>query len=134
MVINTTGQSPDYLQRSARHLASQTDFEQAYAVGESAVKLAIEGRNGVMPIIKRLSDKPYTWEIATAELADMANVEKMLPRDYITEDGFGITQKCRTYMQPLIEGEAYPPYENGLPKYVRLKNTLLDKKLPKFNL
>jgi len=124
----------DYLQRSARHLASQTDFEQAYAVGESAVKLAIEGRNGVMPIIKRLSDKPYTWEIATAELADMANVEKMLPRDYITEDGFGITQKCRTYMQPLIEGEAYPPYENGLPKYVRLKNTLLDKKLPKFNL
>jgi 6-phosphofructokinase 1 len=124
----------DYLQRSARHLASQTDFEQAYAVGASAVELAIAGKNGVMPVIKRLSDKPYKWEIATAELKDMANVEKMLPADYITEDGFGITEKCRTYMQPLIEGEAYPEYENGLPKYVRLKNKLLEKKLPKFDI
>ena len=87
-----------------------------------------------MPVIKRLSDKPYKWEIATAELKDMANVEKMLPADYITEDGFGITEKCRTYMQPLIEGEAYPEYENGLPKYVRLKNKLLEKKLPKFDI
>jgi 6-phosphofructokinase 1 len=124
----------DYLQRSARHLASQTDFEQAYAVGAAAVKLAIEGQNGVAPVIKRLADKPYQWEIATARLADMANVEKMLPRDFITEDGFGITEKCRAYMQPLIEGEAYPPYENGLPKYVRLQKKMLDKKLPKFDI
>ena len=124
----------DYLQRSARHLASQTDFEQAYAVGEAAVMLALDGQNGVMPVIKRLSDNPYTWEIATAQLADMANVEKMLPRDYITEDGFGITEKCRTYMQPLIHGEAYPPYENGLPKYIRLQNNVLDKKLPPFEI
>lgn len=124
----------DYLQRSARHLASQTDFEQAYAVGQAAVKLAIEGKNGVMPVIKRLSDKPYKWEIATADLADMANVEKMLPRDYITEDGFGITDKCRDYLQPLIEGEAYPPFENGLPKYVRLQNRMLAKKLADFDI
>ncbi|MCB1605316.1 MAG: diphosphate--fructose-6-phosphate 1-phosphotransferase, partial [Xanthomonadales bacterium] len=82
----------------------------------------------------RLADKPYQWEIATARLADMANVEKMLPRDFITEDGFGITEKCRAYMQPLIEGEAYPPYENGLPKYVRLQKKMLDKKLPKFDI
>lgn len=124
----------DYLQRSARHLASQTDFEQAYAVGQAAVKLAIEGKNGVMPVIKRLSDKPYKWEIATADLADMANVEKMLPRNYITEDGFGITDKCRDYLQPLIEGEAYPPFENGLPKYVRLQNRMLAKKLADFDI
>ncbi|VAW34782.1 Pyrophosphate-dependent fructose 6-phosphate-1-kinase, partial [hydrothermal vent metagenome] len=120
----------DYLQRSARHLASQVDFEQAYAVGVAAVKLAIAGKNGVMPVITRISDTPYIWEITTAKLADMANVEKMLPRDYITEDGFGITEKCRTYMQPLIVGEAYPPYENGLPKYVRLHKKMLGKKLP----
>lgn len=124
----------DYLQRSARHLASKTDLEQAYAVGEAAVKLAIDNQNGVMPVIKRLTDDPYTWEIATAQLADMANVEKMMPRDYITEDGFGITEKCRTYMQPLIEGEAYPPYEKGMPKYVILQKKLLDQKLPKFDI
>jgi 6-phosphofructokinase 1 len=122
----------DYLQRSARHLASQTDFEQAYAVGAAAVDLALAGKNGVMPVIKRLSDNPYKWEIATAELKDMANVEKMLPRDFITEDGFGITEKCRTYMQPLIEGEAYPPYKNGLPIYVKLKKILVEKKLAYF--
>lgn len=125
----------DYLQRSARHMASKTDLEQAYAVGESAVKLAIQGQNGVMPVIKRLSDSPYRWEIATAELKNMANVEKMLPRDYITDDGFGITEKCRKYLQPLIAGEAYPPFNaDGLPKYVRLKKQMLDKKLPDFDI
>ncbi len=123
----------DYLQRSARHLASKTDLEQAYAVGEKAIELALAGRNSTMPVIKRLNDAPYQWEIAVAELKDMANVEKMLPRDYITEDGFGITEACRTYMQPLIEGEAFPPFQsNGLPKYVRLSQHLIDKKLPKF--
>ncbi len=125
----------DYLQRSARHLASKTDLEQAYAVGVKAIELALAGKNSTMPVIKRLSDAPYRWEIATAELKDMANVEKMLPRDYITEDGFGITEACRRYLQPLIEGEAYPPYgPDGLPKYVRLSQHLVDKKLPVFDI
>lgn len=125
----------DYLQRSARHLASKTDLEQAYAVGEKAIELALTGKNSTMPVIKRLNDSPYQWEIAVAELKDMANVEKMLPRDYITEDGFGITDACRTYMQPLIEGEAYPPYgSNGLPQYVRLSQNLTAKKLPDFDI
>lgn len=125
----------DYLQRSARHLASKTDLEQAYAVGTKAIELALAGKNSTMPIIKRLSEKPYKWEIATAELKDMANVEKMLPRDFITEDGFGITNACRRYLQPLIVGEAYPPYQdNGLPKYVRLPQHMAAKKLPDFEL
>lgn len=125
----------DYLQRSARHLASKTDLEQAYAVGEKAIELALAGKNSTMPVIKRLQDNPYEWDIAVAELKDMANVEKMLPRDYITEDGFGITEACRTYMQPLIQGEAYPPFEsNGLPKYVRLSQNLTEQKLPKFEI
>lgn len=122
----------DYLQRSARHLSSQTDLDQAYAMGKAAVELAIQGKNAVMPIVKRISDHPYQWEVATAELADVANVEKMMPREFITEDGFGITQVCRDYLAPLIQGEAYPPYENGLPVYRRLTNKLIDKKLPPF--
>lgn len=125
----------DYLQRSARHLASKTDLEQAYAVGARALELAVEGRNSVMPVIKRIQDDPYQWEIAIAELKDLANVEKMLPREYITEDGFGITQACRRYLQPLIQGEAYPPYlENGLPDYRRLSQQLTPQKLPAFDI
>jgi len=119
----------DYLQRAARHIASQVDVDQAYALGEAAVNLALEGKNAVMPVIKRLSDDPYRWEIAEAALADVANVEKKMPREYISEDGFGITDACRRYLSPLIGGEAYPPYENGLPKYVRLKNVAVAKKL-----
>lgn len=123
----------DYLQRSARHLASKTDLEQAYAVGAKAIELALAGKNSTMPIIKRLSEKPYRWEVATAELKDMANVEKMLPREFITADGFGITDACRRYLQPLIVGEAYPPYQdNGLPNYVRLPQHMAAKKLPAF--
>ncbi|WP_395373101.1 6-phosphofructokinase [Marinicella sp. W31] len=125
----------DYLQRSARHIASKTDLEQAYAVGQKAVEMAINGQNSLMPVIKRLSEDPYRWEIATAELKDVANVEKMVPRDYITEDGFGITEKCRRYLQPLISGEAYPPYkDNGLPDYVRIPHQLVTKKLPDFDI
>lgn len=124
----------DYLQRSARHIASKTDLEQAYAVGKKAVEMALNGQNALMPVIKRLSDHPYQWEIATAELKDIANVEKMLPRDFITKEGFGITEKCRTYLQPLIQGEAYPPYEeNGLPRYIRIPQQLVDKKLSPFD-
>ncbi|HTS22740.1 MAG TPA: 6-phosphofructokinase [Casimicrobiaceae bacterium] len=119
----------DYLQRSARHLASKTDLDQAYAVGKAAVELAIAGKNAVMPAIVRLSDAPYRWKIAVAPLTKVANVEKAMPRDYITEDGFGITAKARSYLSPLVRGEAFPPFKDGLPRYVRLKNVAVPKKL-----
>jgi len=112
----------DYLQRSARHIASATDVKQAYAVGAAAVKMALAGKTAVMPVIKRVSDSPYRWRIESAALSRIANKEKMLPRRYITKDGFGITAACRRYLEPLIRGEDYPPYINGLPKYVSLKN------------
>jgi ATP-dependent phosphofructokinase / diphosphate-dependent phosphofructokinase len=120
----------DYLQRAARHLASATDIEQAYAVGKAAVELALAGRNGVMPAIVRTSDKPYRWKIAPVPLTKVANVEKMLPRNYITADGYGITEKARAYLAPLMRGEDYPPFKDGLPQYVRLKNVAVPKKLP----
>jgi len=123
----------DYLQRSARHIASATDVDQAYAVGRAAVELALDGRNAVMPVIRRMSDDPYDWRIDAAALADVANVEASVPRDYITDDGFGITPACRRYLQPLIMGEAYPPYRNGLPDYARPRNVAVEKKLPPFN-
>jgi 6-phosphofructokinase 1 len=119
----------DYLQRSARHIASKTDVEQAYAVGKAAVELAVAGKNAVMPAIIRTSDKPYRWKIEVAPLAKVANVEKMLPRDFITRDGFGITAKARAYLAPLIRGEDPPPYKDGLPQYVRLKNVAVPKKI-----
>jgi 6-phosphofructokinase 1 len=124
----------DYLQRAARHIASKTDVAQAYACGKAAVELALKGRNSVMPAIKRVSQSPYKWKIEVAELKDVANVEKFMPRDFISEDGFGITEKCRRYLSPLILGEDYPPYDNGLPKYVRLKNVAVAKKLEEFKL
>lgn len=120
----------DYLQRSARHIASRTDAEHAYALGKKAVEYALEGRTASMPAIRRLSDDPYKWDITPTEVEKVANIEKTLPRDYITEDGFGITEKARRYLAPLIEGEDYPPYTNGLPRYVRLKNVLAPRKLP----
>jgi 6-phosphofructokinase 1 len=122
----------DYLQRAARHIASKVDVEQSYKLGVAAVKLAIAGRNAVMPVIERLSNKPYRWRIGVAKLADVANREKMMPRDFITADGFHITPKCRIYLSPLIQGEAPPPYKNGLPDYVKLKNEPVPKKLPAF--
>ncbi|MEX0740703.1 MAG: 6-phosphofructokinase [Pseudohongiella sp.] len=120
----------DYLQRSARHIASATDVEQAYAMGKAAVDFALAGKNAVMPTIVRKPGKTYRWSVGEARLADVANVEKPMPRDYITKDGFGITQKARDYFSPLIRGEDYPPYKNGLPQYARLKNVLVNKKLP----
>jgi len=111
----------DYLQRSARHIASAVDVKQAYAVGKAAVELALEGKTAVMPVIKRVSDKPYRWKIESAPLSRIANKEKMLPRRYITKDGFGITEAGRRYLEPLIKGEDYPPYINGLPKVAQLK-------------
>jgi 6-phosphofructokinase 1 len=119
----------DYLQRAARHVASKTDVEQAYALGKAAVEMALEGKNAIMPAILRTSDDPYAWEIGAADLADVANVEKMMPADFISEDGFGITEACRRYLEPLIQGEDYPPYANGLPSYVTLKNAAVPKKL-----
>ncbi len=111
----------DYLQRSARHIASATDVKQAYAVGKAAVKFALQGKTAVMPVIKRVSDSPYRWKIESAPLGRIANKEKMLPRRYITKDGFGITAAGRRYLEPLIKGEDYPPYVNGLPKVAKLK-------------
>jgi len=119
----------DYLQRAARHIASKTDVEQAYALGKAAVELALEGKNAVMPTIVRTSNNPYKWEVGSANLAEVANVEKKMPFDFISEDGFGITAKCREYLQPLILGEDYPSYQNGLPQYVVLKNLGVPKKL-----
>ena len=122
----------DYLQRAARHIASKSDVEQAYATGKAAVEFALKGHNAVMPAITRVSNQPYKWKIEMAPLAKVANVEKMMPRDFITDDGFGITQKCRDYLAPLIKGEDYPPYKDGLPQYVRLKNVAVAKKLDEF--
>lgn len=124
----------DYLQRAARHVASKTDVKQAYELGQRAVQLALKGHNAVMPTIERISDVPYQYKIGVANLADVANVEKFMPRDFITKDGFGITEKCRRYLEPLIQGEDAPQYKNGLPVYVTLKNESVAKKLPAFRL
>ena len=124
----------DYLQRAARHIASKTDVEQAYAVGKAAVDLALKGKNSVMVTIDRKSDAPYRWKTGHVALDEVANREKFMPRNFITRDGFHITDACRRYLAPLIAGEDYPPYKNGLPQYVRLKNTAVPKKLPKFTL
>ena len=122
----------DYLQRAARHIASATDVEQAYAMGKAAVDFAADGMNAVMPIIVRKKNKPYRWSIGNAPLSKVANMERKMPRSYITRDGFGITGKAREYLSPLIIGEEPPPYRNGLPQYVRLRNELTKKKLKPF--
>ena len=122
----------DYLQRAARHIASKTDVKQAYQLGKAAVDLALKGKNAVMPTIERISDEPFKYRIGVADLKDVANVEKFMPRDFISADGFGITAKCRRYLSPLIQGEDYPPYVAGLPDYVTLKNLSVPRKLPDF--
>lgn len=119
----------DYLQRSARHIASKTDVDQAYAVGKRAVELAVQGKSSVMVSIERGAGKQYSWSLGEAPLEKVANMEKKMPRSFITKDGFGITQKARDYLQPLIAGEDHPPYKNGLPDYVALKNIMVPKKL-----
>ncbi|MEQ1805806.1 MAG: 6-phosphofructokinase [Burkholderiaceae bacterium] len=122
----------DYLQRAARHIASKTDVKQAYELGKRAVELALKGHNAVMPTIERVSDTPYKYRIGVAPLAKVANVEKFMPRDFITADGFGITAKCKRYLTPLIQGEDPPKYKGGLPVYTTLKNVAVAKKLPAF--
>jgi len=124
----------DYLQRAARHIASKTDVQQAYELGQKAVELALDGQNAVMPTVERISDSPYAYRIGTAALADVANVEKFMPRDFITEDGFGITARCKRYLKPLIQGEDHPTYVDGLPVYVTLRNVPVPKKLGPFEL
>ena len=119
----------DYLQRAARHIASKTDVEQAYAMGKAAIEFALAGKNAVMPIIVRDKGKTYSWSVGEAPLEKVANVEVKMPKEFITEDGFGITDACREYLLPLIQGEDYPPYKNGLPQYVKLKNKAVEKKL-----
>ena len=118
----------DYLMRAARHIASATDIEQAYAVGRAAVEYAMAGKSGVMVTIERESDDPYRWSLGEAPLDQVANVEKMMPADFISEDGFHITPACRRYLAPLIAGEDYPPYAGGLPQYATLKNLAVEKK------
>ncbi len=123
----------DYLQRAARHLASNSDVEQAYALGKAAVEKALEGKNSIMPTVVRESSNPYQWSIGEAPLSEVANVEKMMPNDFISEDGYGITAACKEYLYPLIQGENYPPYDdNGMPKYVQLDNAAVEKKLAAF--
>ncbi len=121
----------DYLQRSARHIASGTDVEQAYASGAAAIEMALAGKNAVMATIERGKGKKYRWKIGEADLNKVANVEKMMPRNYITRDGFGITEAAKDYLSPLIAGEDYPPYRNGIPQYARLKNVAVPRKLKK---
>lgn len=124
----------DYLQRAARHIASKTDVKQAYELGKAAVDLALKGKNSVMPAIIRVSNDPYKYKIGHAELKDVANVEKFMPLDFISKDGFGITEQCKRYLRPLIQGEDYPKYEGGLPVYVSLKNAAVERRLPEFSL
>lgn len=121
----------DYLQRAARHIASQTDVEQAYALGKAAVEYAVKGQNAIMPIIIREQDEPYQWSIGHVPLSEVANQEKAMPAEFIAADGMGVTAACRRYLAPLILGEAYPSYIDGMPHYVRLKNQLVGKKLEK---
>ena len=122
----------DYLQRAARHISSKTDLDQAYAVGKAAVRFALSGENAVMPIIKRVSSNPYSWKIDKVKLSKVANVEKKLPQNFITKDGFGVTEACKNYLRPLIQGEAYPPYKDGVIETASLKNKLVKKKLKTF--
>jgi len=124
----------DYLQRAARHIASKSDVDQAYAMGKAAVEFALKGHNSVMPTVERVSNAPYKWKVGMAPLSKVANVEKMMPKNFISPDGFGITQKCRDYLAPLMKGEDYPMYKDGLPQYVTLKNVAVPKKLAAFKL
>ncbi len=119
----------DYLQRSARHIASSTDVAQAYALGKAAIERAASGETDIMLTIRRLADEPYQWDIGSVPLTSVANVEKKMPKHFISPDGFGITDDCRRYLLPLIQGEDHPPYIDGLPYYVRLKNIAVQKKL-----
>jgi len=121
----------DYLQRAARHIASATDVEQSYRMGVAAVKAALAGQAGIMMTIERVSARPYRWRVGTVPLSRVANRERKLPRGYISRDGFSVTAACREYLTPLVRGEAPPPFRDGLPRFVKLANHPVKKKLPK---
>ena len=124
----------DYLQRSARHISSQVDLDQAYAVGKATVEFATSGENSIMPVIIRKKTKPYSWEIGKVELSKVANIEKKMPKNFISKDGFGITTACKNYLSPLIQGEAWAPFEQGVIQTAHLKNKLVRKKLKTFRI
>ncbi len=124
----------DYLQRSARHISSQVDLDHAYAVGKAAVEYASSGENAIMPIIVRKKTKPYSWEVGKVALSKVANIEKKMPKNFISKDGFGITQSCKNYLSPLIQGEAWAPFEDGVIQTASLKNKLIRKKLRNFKI
>ena len=124
----------DYLQRSARHIASKVDLEQAYSLGLEAVKLAENNHNAIMPVIIRKNTRPYKWTIDSVALSKIANIEKKLPKSYISSNSMYITKKCYDYLYPLIQGEASQPFKDGLPEHCNLKNILVKKKLKPFNL
>ncbi len=124
----------DYLQRSARHISSQVDLDHAYAVGKAAVEYASSGENAIMPIIVRKKTKPYLWEVGKVALSKVANIEKKMPKNFISKDGFGITQSCKNYLSPLIQGEAWAPFEDGVIQTASLKNKLIRKKLRNFKI
>ena len=124
----------DYLQRSARHISSQVDLDQAYAVGKAAVEFAAAGENSIMPIIVRKKSKPYSWDIGKVKLSKVANVERKMPKNFISKDGFGITQSCKNYLSPLIQGEPMTPFKDGVIHTASLKNRLVRKKLRSFKI
>tara|TARA_Y100000766_G_scaffold285136_1_gene306621 strand:+ start:3221 stop:4444 length:1224 start_codon:yes stop_codon:yes gene_type:complete len=110
----------DYLQRSARHISSKTDIEQAISVGKAAANMALNNKNGFMPVICRDSNSPYSWSIKESELMHIANKEKTIPANFISEDGFRISQNGVDYLKPLTIGESYPKYRDGIPVYEQL--------------
>jgi len=130
--LKTHGAVLDYCQRSGRHLASKVDVIQAIECGKRAVELAGRGGTGRMVTIVREQDAPYQWSLSHTDAANIANQEKKIPSEYIREDGFHITEGFRTYCLPLIQGEDYPPYHEGLPAYTRLKKALVTPKLAPF--
>ncbi|MBH44686.1 MAG: 6-phosphofructokinase [Gammaproteobacteria bacterium] len=124
----------DYLQRAARHVASKIDVQQAYTLGMEAIKYAKIKKSGIMLTIDSKKSKKYSWSIGYTDLKNVANKEKRLPKKYISNDGYAITQSCRQYISNLINGEDYPKYKNGLPLYSKLRKILIKKKLDKFEL
>ncbi len=123
----------DYLQRAARHIASKVDVQQAYALGLESIKVAKLDNNNIMLTIKSTKTKQkYKWSISSTNLNNVANVEKMLPKNFIKSNGFEITRSCKEYISNLIQGEDYPSYENGIPQYAKLECKTIKKKLPAY--
>lgn len=121
---------PDYLQRSASHIVSQTDWDMAYRAGKAAVQAAMDGEHGVLPVIEVIDTCPLVWRYKNIELVAVADEEKVVPDEFITENGMDITEAALEYLRPLIKGERLIPHKHGLPDIRPLKFNLVDKKLP----